>query len=199
MITGSVIFSLVAGVNMDNEVQRWINAGITQTIALYSKSGLKEGELQAIREGLQQAGTLMGRIYPAMLAISQAGIVIVNMIVLGGFAARGKLDLDLGDFRCFKNDDRLVWLLIISGFSLLPDHAALNRVGLNLLLVVLFAYLFQGLAVMSHFFTRFAVPAVGRFMFYLFLLLQPYLLAGLAALGIFDIWGNFRAPKQQNL
>jgi hypothetical protein len=52
---------------------------------------------------------------------------------------------------------------------------------------------------MSHFFTRFAVPAVGRFMFYLFLLLQPYLFAGVAALGIFDIWGNFRAPKQQNL
>ena len=58
---------------------------------------------------------------------------------------------------------------------------------------------FQGLAVMAHFFTRFAVPAIGRFLFYLFLLLQPYLLAGVAVLGIFDMWGNFRAPRQQNL
>jgi uncharacterized protein YybS (DUF2232 family) len=134
-----------------------------------------------------------------MLAISQAGIVIVTMIALAGFVARGRLNLTLGEFRHFRNDDRLVWLLIASGFALLPDHAIFNRAALNLLLVVLFAYLLQGLAVMAHFFTRFAVPAIGRFMFYLFLLLQPYLLAGVAALGIFDIWGNFRTPKQQNL
>jgi uncharacterized protein YybS (DUF2232 family) len=192
-------YSLVFGVNLDAEVQKWLSAGISQTASLYSKSGLKDAELHSLQQGLQQAGSLMVRVYPAMLAISQAVIVIVTMLAIAGFVRRGQLQLPIGEFKDFRNSDYLVWLLIISGFAMLIESDIVARAALNLLLMVCFAYFFQGLAVMAHFFTRFAVPAIGRFFFYMFLLLQPYLLAGVAILGIFDMWGNFRAPRQQNL
>jgi uncharacterized protein YybS (DUF2232 family) len=134
-----------------------------------------------------------------MLAISQAGLVMANMMAVAGFARRGHFEVAIGEFREFRNVDQLIWLLIAAGFSIMLDNDMVTRVALNLLMVVLFAYFFQGLAVISHFFTRFNVPPLGRFFFYLFLMLQPYLLAGIAALGIFDMWGNFRAPKPQNL
>lgn len=199
IIVASLGYSLAGGLNLDAEVQKWLTDGIAQTATLYSKSGLKEAELQALQQGLQQAGSVMVRVYPALLAISQATVVLCTMLAIAGFARRGQLDLAIGEFSEFRNADHLVWLLIASGFALLIDSDIAGRVALNVLLVVCFAYFFQGLAVMAHFFTRFAVPAIGRFLFYLFLLLQPYLLAGVAILGIFDLWANFRAPRQQNL
>jgi uncharacterized protein YybS (DUF2232 family) len=199
MVIASFGYSMVSGINLDAEIQKWLGAGIAQTAALYSKSGLKDAELQALKDGLQQAGSVMVRVYPAMLAISQAFIVIITMLAIAGFVRRGQLQLAMGEFSEFRNSDHLIWLLIVSGFALLIPDALVARVALNVLLVVCFAYFFQGLAVMANFFTRFAVPAVGRFLFYTFLVLQPYLLAGVAILGIFDMWGNFRAPKQQNL
>jgi hypothetical protein len=36
-----------------------------------------------------------------------------------------------------------------------------------------------------------------RVMLFLMLLFQPYLAALVAALGIFDLWGNFRTPRKQ--
>lgn len=197
-LTG-VVFALARGINLDSEVIRWLNSSIAQTAALYSKSGMKESDIQALQQALQQGSTIMGRIYPAMLTISQAVIVIVNMMAVTGFARRGKLKVEIGEFQEFRNIDQLIWLLIVSGFAMLLDNEIASRISLNLLLVVLFAYFFQGLAVMAQFFTRFSVPALGRFFFYLFLVLQPYLLAGVALLGVFDMWGNFRGPRQQNL
>jgi len=192
-------FFLTNGVHLDSEVQKWVSAGISQTAALYSKSGIKEEDLQSLQQGLQQAGSMMVRVYPALLAISQSGIVIVTMLAVAGFVRRGQLLLEIGEFSEFRNWDHLIWFLILSGFAMLIENDQVSRGALNLLLIVSFAYFFQGLAVMAHFFTRFAVPAFGRFMFYTFLLLQPYLLAGVAVLGIFDMWVNFRTPKQQNL
>jgi uncharacterized protein YybS (DUF2232 family) len=199
ILAASFGYSLASGINLDAEAQKWLSAGISQTASLYSKSGLKDAELQELQQGLRQAGSVMVRVYPAMLAISQAIIVIVTMLAVAGFVRRGQLKLTIGEFKDFRNSEYLVWFLIASGFAMLIESDIVGRVALNILLTVCFAYFFQGLAVMSHFFTRFAVPAIGRFFFYMFLLLQPYLLAGVAILGIFDMWGNFRTPRQQNL
>lgn len=199
MVVAGFIFSLSTGANLDAEVQKWLSSGIAQTASLYSKSGLKEDEVQALQQGLQQAGSVMTRIYPALLAIGQGMVVCMSMLAITGFVRRGKIQLEISEFSGFKNADPLIWLLILSGFGMLIPQDLAARIALNLFLVVACAYFIQGLAVMAHFFTRFSVPAFGRFMFYTFLLLQPYLLAGVALIGIFDMWGNFRTPRQQNL
>jgi uncharacterized protein YybS (DUF2232 family) len=197
VVGGIAVFA--RGANLDAEVKVWLDAALSQTSSFYAKSGIKDAELQAMQQGLKEAGELMLRVYPAMIAMSQAGVVMVNMLMIAGFARRGQLQLEIASFRDFRAPDWLIWVLIAAGFSLLIDNDPVTRVALNLLIVTLFAYLFQGVAVMTHFFVRFSVPAIGRFFFYLFLMLQPYLLVGVAALGVFDMWGNFRAPRQQNL
>ncbi|MBI5656395.1 MAG: DUF2232 domain-containing protein, partial [Geobacter sp.] len=101
----------------------------------------------------------------------------------------------IDDFRQFRNPEQLVWIVIVAGFSLLIDNDIVARGALNLLLVGLFAYFIQGMAVIAHFFDRFSVPVLGRYLLYFFLALQPYLAVVVAALGLFDLWGNFRAPR----
>lgn len=199
MVAAGLLLAQSAGVNLDTEVQKWLSSGMAQTASLYSKSGLKEDDIKALQQGLQQAGSVMVRVYPALLAISQGMVVIMTVLAIAGFVRRGKISLEMGEFKEFRNHEYLIWALIISGFGMLIQQDEAARVALNIFLIVVFAYFFQGLAVMAHFFTRFAVPAFGRFMFYFFLLLQPYLLAGVAVLGIFDLWVHFRTPRQQNL
>jgi uncharacterized protein YybS (DUF2232 family) len=55
----------------------------------------------------------------------------------------------------------------------------------------------QGFAVIGHFFTRLKVPAFIRILATLFLFLQPFMVLAVAALGVFDLWGDFRNPKKQ--
>lgn len=84
----------------------------------------------------------------------------------------------------------------MAGFAMLADNDWITRVALNVLIVTLFMYFLQGMAIIGHFFNRFAAPTFVRVIFYIFLVAQPYLAVGVAALGIFDIWGDFRTPKQ---
>jgi uncharacterized protein YybS (DUF2232 family) len=82
---------------------------------------------------------------------------------------------------------------------MLVPHPDTARVALNVLVVAGFIYFLQGLAVVLAFFERISVPSLARVIFWLFLLFQPYLVLAISFLGLFDVWGDFRTPKQKNL
>ncbi len=93
----------------------------------------------------------------------------------------------------------LVWVVIAAGFAMLLPQVTAHKVALNILVVTGVLYMIQGLAILQHFFDRFKTPRFARVILYFLLALQPYLLLGLAVIGIFDIWGNFRTPRTKNL
>jgi uncharacterized protein YybS (DUF2232 family) len=55
-----------------------------------------------------------------------------------------------------------------------------------------FVYLLQGLGIMTFYLNRTSMPSIFRSLAYLFLLIQPLLLLGVAAFGLFDLWFDFR-------
>ena len=65
-------------------------------------------------------------------------------------------------------------------------------VGLNVLLLVSLVYLVQGLGVMVFYLNRASVPPILRSLAYIFLVIQPLFLLGVAAFGLFDLWFDFR-------
>jgi hypothetical protein len=68
------------------------------------------------------------------------------------------------------------------------------------LVIVIALYSLQGLAIVLTIISRQSFAGVMRVMLFLMLLFQPYLVALLATLGIFDLWGDFRTPrKRENL
>ncbi|HZV80931.1 MAG TPA: DUF2232 domain-containing protein, partial [Geobacteraceae bacterium] len=86
-----------------------------------------------------------------------------------------------------------------AGFTMLLPYPDITRIALNLLIVTGFVYFLQGLAVTLAFFRKIAVPGLVRVIFWLFLAFQPYMLLAVAIIGIFDIWGDFRNPREKNL
>ena len=185
------------GVDPHREILNGINSSISQTAALYEKSGMKGEDLQALQQGMKQAGAVIGRIYPALVLTGLGAIAGLNLLVLRRMSVRLNRPLAVGDLRKFRNPDHLIWFVIVAGFALLLKSSAITTAALNVLVVTLSLYFLQGLAIILFLFDRFAVHRFVQVTFYILLALQPYLAVAVAMLGIFDLWGNFRAPKQQ--
>lgn len=191
------IYGAAQGVNLHAQVLKGIQSSIAQTASLYEKAGIKGEDLKEFQQTMEQAGALIGRVYPSLVVVSLAFIAGLNLLVLRKAAARLPEPPATGDFVRFKNPEQLVWLLIVAGFAVLVPNPLVTTAALNVLVVAISLYFIQGMAIAAHFFNRFAVPRFMRVVFYVVLTLQPYLAIAVAALGIFDIWGDFRTPKQQ--
>lgn len=193
-----VIFAWqVNGLNLNAIVLKGISTSISQTISLYEKSGLKDEELQTIQQGMKQAGEVFGRIYPALTIVALALIAGLNLQVLRRLAGKLNRSLSVGELSTFRNPDHLVWFVIIPGFALLVKNSEVSTAAMNVLVVALALYFMQGMAVVLSLFDRYTVPRFVRMAFYLLLGVQPYLMVAMSALGIFDLWGDFRTPKPQ--
>ena len=197
ILSVAISYGMVTGINLHGQVVKGISSSISQTLAIYEKTGVKGDDLKSLQQGMQQAGVLIRQTYPALLTVGLSIVAAVNLILIRKLASRFPVPLALGDFRKFKNPDQLVWVLIATGFAMLVDNDKITLSALNLLIVILSFYFIQGMAIVSHFFSRFAVPVFVRCIFYLMLALQPFIALALAALGIFDLWGDFRTPKKQ--
>jgi len=189
-----------SGTDLQATLLKGIESSTEQAIAIYSKQGLTAEDLEMLTQGIRQAGELIAKIFPALLLVAMGSIAALNMAALFRLAARWLPNLPRPDsFQSFRNPEILVWVVIVAGFAMLVPQPDLQRAALNLLLVSGFVYFLQGLAVVLAFFQRISVPPLARFIFWLVLTFQPYLVVAIAFLGIFDIWADFRSPKEKNL
>lgn len=197
ILAAAGFFSLYYGIDLHAQVLHGVNSSIEQTISLYEKTGIAGEELNGLRMGMQKAGVLIGRIYPALVAIGLGMIASINLFVVARVATRVLLPLQLGEFAKYKNPEQLVWLLIAAGFAMLVDNSLVNLSAANILIVLVVLYFTQGLAITRHLFKRFTVPVFVRGIFYLLIAVQPFMALAVALLGVFDLWGDFRSPKKQ--
>jgi len=194
---GAACYGYLSGADLHAKVTKGVEASITQTASLYQKAGITGDELKAMQESMHQAGALIVTIYPALVTVALGLVATLNLMVLARVAARNRMPVYLGDFRKYRNPEPLVWLLIAAGFAMLTPENLAYLAALNLLIVLGALYLVQGLAVISVFFSTFKVPSFARIFICLLLILQPFLALAVAALGVFDLWGDFRSPKKQ--
>jgi uncharacterized protein YybS (DUF2232 family) len=189
-------FSMISGVNLQAFIEKGIAASIARTAEIYQKSGLSGEDLDAAKGALAESAALISRTYPAFVLIGIAAVAAVNLLL----AARNSnlaASISVGPFRSYRNTDHLVWVLIAGGFALAFGTPLLKVAGLNLVLIAVVLYLVQGVAVITAFFDRYAVSRVMRIIFWVFFGLQPFLAMAVALLGLFDLWGNFRIPKNR--
>jgi uncharacterized protein YybS (DUF2232 family) len=193
----AALYGYFSGADLHAKVINGVEASITQTASLYQKAGITGDDLKALQESMHQAGALIVTIYPALITVALALVASINLKVLSRVASRFSLPVYLGEFRKYRNPEPLVWLLIAAGFAMLVQENLAHLAALNLLIVLGALYLVQGCAVISQFFSSFKVPSFVRIIVCLLLILQPFLALAVAALGIFDLWGDFRSPKKQ--
>lgn len=188
MLVVSVSSGFLPGSNAEEEIRRIVE------LALAPVGDTIDGDR------IRQTKDFLVKIYPSCLVLNSGILVLCNLLVLRLLkATREKIPESLR-FLNYRNREPLIWLVILSGFSLLIDHPAVESIALNILILALFMYLVQGLAVVAYFFSKSALPRFLQPLFYVVLFIQPYLAVAVTACGMFDLWIDFRKPKtKENL
>jgi uncharacterized protein YybS (DUF2232 family) len=166
---------------------------IRENIKIYTQLNIADEQIRLISENVLPITDFFTGIFPA-LALSGAVITVcVNVMAVRRLLQKsGTVFPDFGDLALWKAPEKLVWVLIAAGGMLLAPLDPLNTIGMNLLIVSCLIYLFQGLAILGFFFRKKEVPVVFRWLLYFLILIQQYLLVLVIALGLFDIWVDFR-------
>jgi uncharacterized protein YybS (DUF2232 family) len=201
--TGLVMAGLFSFADVDlSAMRQHFERELSQILPPYpaEEGGAVDADL---RTYIQEALTIVVRLLPALFIISTAAGAAVNYSVVRLLWRR------LGDQALFpelalsrwKAPDFCVWVLIASGLCSFMPLSSLQLVGFNALLLVSLVYLIQGLCVMVFYLHKASIHPLFRSIAYLFLVIQPLLLLGVAAFGLFDFWFNFRhlSDKREEL
>ena len=173
-----------------------INNSIAQVLQLYEKSGLIGDDLATLKSSMAMAAGLLIRIYPAIVTLILGCTAALNVVLLKRVSAiKAGVPVAIGILRDFKVSEPMIWCVIAGGFALLAPSPLVTTPALNLLLVMCTLYFFQGLAVVLTIISRTMFGGMLRSMFWLMLIFQPYLAVIVAAIGIFDLWADFRTPR----
>ena len=177
-----------------------IQGSVAQALQIYKQTNITGDDFELLKKSMTDAADLFVTIYPALVTVLLFAMAGCNLALLKRTAPALGFRVRIGRFSGYRNPEMLVWLLIVAGFAMLSAVPAVTVGALNVLIVLAVLYFLQGMAVIATMTARFSPGAMLRTAFYLLLIVQPYLAALIAAIGIFDLWGDFRTPrKQENL
>jgi uncharacterized protein YybS (DUF2232 family) len=140
------------------------------------------------------------RLTPALVVLLGALMGLLNLAVFwrfGGKQQRVGYTL-FGDLACWSAPEWVIWPLLVTGFSWFIPVAPLATIALDCFVCLVAVYFCQGLAIMAFYFKQLRMPAVARALIYLLTLAQPVLMAIVGAVGVFDLWVDFRRLKRPN-
>lgn len=191
------LLSLATQSNTYLDLRQSLDKGFEATFTLYRDSGhFPAGDLKEIEAFISQLRVQVARLFPALLLTSIICTVWLN-IVIGQWLLKKKdaSRTNREDLKNWRLPELLVWPVIAAGIAVLVPEKRLNTLGLNLGLVLLVLYLSQGLAIISSMMRRWSLPLAIRAITYTLLFLQVYGIACVAALGLADVWVDFRKPR----
>jgi len=138
---------------------------------------------------------------PALCAITAAFAVLINLAVFWRWVGKNRLSYKLfGDLVRWSTPEWLIWVLIATGFALFVPTEPARTVALDGFICVAAVYFCQGLAVMAFYLKMLSTPAPWRGVIYFIAAVQPVLAALVSAVGVFDLWVDFRRlrpPSQE--
>jgi uncharacterized protein YybS (DUF2232 family) len=159
-------------------------------------------------QGLQQAGlpseqvqwwldraTLLHGVlvvvYPAFFLVMGAALALGHALLLRLYLRRRDPGwLERGEFESVRLPMAVSVLFVACGAAVLSPP--LRPLAYNVLLVLGFLYVVQGVAVVSFYALRLAAPPLLRAAVLLLVLVNPWAPQVLALLGLFDLWFDFR-------
>jgi len=196
---GLTVMSLAEGNSPFTVVGGLIDREIEQTTLMmrevFVQTDLPADQMAAMTRSFEQMIDFMRQVYPAAV-VTVSGVLVLCLILLLSMAARGRYVIPGQAFQYWKAPDSLIWLLIPAGFAVAFIDGIVERLALNMLVILLPVYFLQGLAIIDCFFRRKAFSPLFRGVGYLLVTLVNPLPMVVAGLGIFDLWADFRKPRQ---
>ncbi len=174
-------------------VQAYLKSNLDGALHMYEQMGLEKEKALEIQTYGKAIIETISKIYPSLLVVGSVFVVWINVLLGQRLLRRAHLE-----YPVFDNADRwqapeiLVWGLIAAGFSLFFPLGSVKLIAINVLIVLMTVYLFQGVSILVFFLNKFHVPLWSRGAIYLLLFFQQVFLLLVALGGVFDQWIDFR-------
>jgi uncharacterized protein YybS (DUF2232 family) len=194
-----IVVGIIGGQGLIPLVNAYVVQNLKAALDLYQAMGMTEENIRSIAESLDHIAYVMVRILPAMGIMTLLVVVWANLIMAKALLIRRRLPVpEFGRLECWKAPEVLVWVVITAGASLMIPHTALKLIGVNVLMVMITIYFFQGIAIVAYYFDRKGVPRPLRIFLYSLAAVQQLILLLIIVMGFFDVWFNFRRLGTEN-
>ena len=177
--------------------QKQIDGHFTQSIEALKTMGDKSEEIKVLQDFAGKASGSLAQAYPSFIALGTLITALINYYATR-FLWRRIDSHDMFHHARFSGwvvPDQVIWILIGSSAVFLLADNVLGAIGINLLLMTLVAYFFQGLAITIYFLESRNVPVFFWVLIFFVILLQPLLVGASIGLGIFDTWMDLRKVR----
>ncbi len=193
----SAISALLLGLSFmeaGGELIRLLEQDLQSAISTaMAQLGTPSTDLREVEASLTALVPLMVRIMPGISIACTLGIAWVNMLVVRRYCRKFGLGVLIrDDWTLWKSPEPLVWLLIAGGVAFLLPLDDLKYPAMNVLIVLGSIYFLQGLAIAAFYFEKWKLPVIFRGLAYGVFLVQQFASIIVAALGLFDVWFDFR-------
>ena len=160
---------------------------------LFSESAQLYPEMKVDQQMLEKASSLFVLIFPGIFINSYLTMVWLNILLIKKvLLKKGIIVKSIENLNQWKAPEYLVFgVIALSVLIFLPVYA-LKLLAVNCLIILMFVYFSQGIAVVSFFFQKKSVPFALRIFFYILIAIQPLFMFLVIGFGLFDIWINFR-------
>lgn len=163
-----------------------------EAVGVYGRAGLPADVLQQLDDGSRRVVELVLRVAPALLLVSIAVSVLLNLDLLRRRQrAEGRV-LVFGDLTRWKCPPQLVWGLIASGYGMFLPNGVIEAIALNVFALLLAIYFCQGLVIAQFYMRRWHSPLWINGLVYVFIFVEWLVATGVTLLGVFDLWADFR-------
>jgi uncharacterized protein YybS (DUF2232 family) len=175
-------------------IESFLSANIQESISIYAKLGMPAEQITEIKESAGQISIFLTNVFPSLVLVATCFAIWLNVLTGTKILRKNKIfNAYLRDLSNWRSPEKIIWLLIAgaAGLFFLPNET-LKYGCLNAVIVCFFIYLLQGLAIISFLFKRKNIPAILRSVIYFLIFAQQYIFFLVVAVGLFDIWVNFR-------
>jgi uncharacterized protein YybS (DUF2232 family) len=197
--------ALVLAFGSVSAVQQGIRAALREnldaSLAVYDKLGFSPEGMELLRESAPQMVEMILSVLPALAFAGLVVLVLVNLyLLLRRFPDRKSFFFGAGqDLREWRSPEFLVWCFLAAGFVLfVPGAEIVKTAALNLFLGIALFYFFQGLSIIAYYFHHKKVPYFFRSLAYVLIVFEQVCTIFVVALGLFDLWGDFRRLKKKD-
>lgn len=189
-----VMFTMQQDLTLGDSIGRYVEGEIELALSLANDSDLSLEQQEQYRSAVTSMGAFLKQTLPAW-TVTVYGAMLLLQVGLLSLRDRTRALIRGPAFSRWSVSELLVWPLIAAGFAVALGDGLIRIIGLNLLVVFLPVYFLQGLAVVSFFFQKKQVSPMLRALGYaLIAVLNPMPLI-VTAIGVFDMWADFRKPR----
>ena len=190
---GLMIYGNIQGAGIYTIASEYVATNLKLAMDLYKNMGVSEENIRMILDSMDQIQYVFVRIIPALIIASTLFVSWTSLLISKKALVKKNLFYpDFGSLNLWKAPEHLVWVVIASSLILFIPDKNIKVTGINILLILMVIYFFQGIAIVSFYFEKKQLPQTLKIFLYSLIALQHIIFLFIIGLGFFDVWLNVR-------